>query len=125
MNEQHLIIIVIETKTTTEYAHTEFFTGGGGGVGRKSFVWNFKNISNRKQKKYRKCTHRFFQGGGGRCWALILCVCIYIYIYTYIIMLNSVRQHNCFITQSNYTGYMFRLLISHLQAYFNRLVTRC
>jgi len=42
-----------------------------------------------------------------------------------ITMLNSVRQHNCFITQSNYIGYMFRLLISHLQAYFNRLVTRC
>jgi len=36
------------------------------------------------------------------------------------IMLNSVRQHNCFITQSNYIGYMFRLLVSHLQAYFNR-----
>jgi len=40
-------------------------------------------------------------------------------------MLNSVRQHNYFITQSNYIGYMFRLLISYLQAYFNRLVTRC
>jgi len=35
-------------------------------------------------------------------------------------MQNSVRQHNCFIAQSNYIGYMFRLLISHLQAYFNR-----
>jgi len=35
-------------------------------------------------------------------------------------MLNSVRQHICFITQSSYIGYMFRLLISHLQAYFNR-----
>ena len=33
--------------------------------------------------------------------------------------LNSVRHHNCFITQSNYIGYMFRLLISHPQAYFN------
>ena len=33
------------------------------------------------------------------------------------IMLNSVRQHNCFITQGSYIGYMFRLLISHLQAY--------
>ena len=32
------------------------------------------------------------------------------------ITLNSVRQHNCFITQSNYMGYMFQLLISHLQA---------
>ena len=32
-------------------------------------------------------------------------------------MLNSVRQHNCFITQGCYIGYMFRLLISHLQAY--------
>jgi len=30
---------------------------------------------------------------------------------------NSVRQHNCFITQGNYIGYMFRLLNSHLQAY--------
>jgi len=36
------------------------------------------------------------------------------------VMLNSVRQHNCFITQNNYIGYMFRLLVSHLQAYFNR-----
>jgi len=35
-------------------------------------------------------------------------------------MLNSVRQHNCFITQSKYIGYMFLLLISHVQAYFNR-----
>jgi len=34
-------------------------------------------------------------------------------------MLNSVRQHNRFITQSNYIGYMFQLLIIHLQAYFN------
>jgi len=33
-------------------------------------------------------------------------------------ILNSVRQHNYFITQGNYIGYMFRLLISHLQAYF-------
>ena len=24
-------------------------------------------------------------------------------------ILNSVRQHNCFITQGNYIGYMFRL----------------
>jgi len=38
---------------------------------------------------------------------------------------NNVRQHNCFITQSNYIGYMFRLLNSHLQAHFNRLVTIC
>ena len=38
----------------------------------------------------------------------------------YNIMLNSLHQHNCFITQSNYIGYTFRLLISHLQAYFNR-----
>jgi len=29
--------------------------------------------------------------------------------------INSVRQH--FITQGNYIGYMFRLLVSHLQAY--------
>jgi len=36
----------------------------------------------------------------------------------YNIILNSVRQHNYFITQGNYIGYMFRLLISHLQAYF-------
>jgi hypothetical protein len=34
------------------------------------------------------------------------------------IMLNSVRQHNYFITLGNYIGYMFQLLISHLQAYF-------
>jgi len=34
-------------------------------------------------------------------------------------MLNTVRQHNCFITQGNHIGYMFRLLISHLQACFN------
>jgi len=46
------------------------------------------------------------------------------------ITLNCVRQHNCFITQGNYIGYMFRLLISHLQAYFcqlshKMLCTRC
>ena len=34
------------------------------------------------------------------------------------VTLNSVRQHNYFITQGYYIGYMFRLLISHLQAYF-------
>jgi len=34
------------------------------------------------------------------------------------IILNNVRQHNYFITQGNYIGYMFRLLISHLQVYF-------
>jgi len=33
------------------------------------------------------------------------------------LILNSVRQHNYFITQGNYIGYMFRLLSSHLQAY--------
>jgi hypothetical protein len=32
--------------------------------------------------------------------------------------LSSVRQHNYFITQGNYIGYMFRLLISQLRAYF-------
>jgi len=39
------------------------------------------------------------------------------------IILNSVRQHNYFITQDNYIGffYMFRLQISHLQAYFCHL----
>jgi hypothetical protein len=40
-------------------------------------------------------------------------------------ILNSVRHHNHFITQGNYVGYMFRLLISHLQAYFVDCVTRC
>jgi len=35
-------------------------------------------------------------------------------------MPNSVSEHNYFITQSSYIGYMFRLLTSHLQAYFNR-----
>ena len=29
--------------------------------------------------------------------------------------LSNVRQHNYFITQGNYTGYMFRLLISHFR----------
>jgi len=38
------------------------------------------------------------------------------------IILNNVRQHSYFITQGNY---MFRLLISHLQAYFVSWVTRC
>jgi len=33
-------------------------------------------------------------------------------------ILNHVRQHNYFITQGNYIGYMFRLLIGHLQVYF-------
>jgi len=32
-------------------------------------------------------------------------------------MLNSVRQHICFITQGSYVDYMFRLLISHIQTY--------
>ena len=30
--------------------------------------------------------------------------------------INCVRQHNCFYYTSNYVGYMFRLLNSHLQA---------
>ena len=29
--------------------------------------------------------------------------------YLFNIILNSVRQHNYFITQGNYIGYMFRL----------------
>ena len=44
---------------------------------------------------------------------------IYIYIYYiyYIYILNSVRQHNYFITH-----YMFRLYIRHLQVYFCHLI---
>jgi hypothetical protein len=41
------------------------------------------------------------------------------------IIRNKARQHSYFITQSNYKGYMFRLLISHLQVYFVNSVTRC
>jgi len=41
--------------------------------------------------------------------------------YKHNIILNSVRQHNYFITKGNYIGYMFRLHISHLQAYFCHL----
>ena len=37
------------------------------------------------------------------------------------ITLNSVRQHSYCITEGNYIGYMFRLYISHLQAYFCHL----
>ena len=37
------------------------------------------------------------------------------------ITLNSVRQHNYFITRGNYISYMFRLQIRHLQAYFCHL----
>jgi len=37
------------------------------------------------------------------------------------ITLNSVRLHNYFITQGTCIGYMFRLLFSHLQAYFCNL----
>ena len=37
------------------------------------------------------------------------------------IILNSVRQHNYFIAQCNYICYMFRILISHHQAYFCQL----
>ena len=33
------------------------------------------------------------------------------------IMLNSLCQHNCSITQGSYVDYMFQILISHLQAY--------
>ena len=40
------------------------------------------------------------------------------------VILNSVRQHNYFITQGNYIGYMFQLEISHLQAYFCHLSHR-
>ena len=39
-------------------------------------------------------------------------------------ILNSVRQHNYFIIQGNYIGYMFRLLINHVQVYFVNCVTR-
>jgi len=39
-------------------------------------------------------------------------------------ILNNARQHNFFITRGNYIGYMFRLLFSHLQAYFVNWVTR-
>jgi len=34
------------------------------------------------------------------------------------IILSNARQHNYFITQGNYIDYMFRLLFTHLQAYF-------
>jgi len=37
------------------------------------------------------------------------------------VILNIVRQHNYFITQGNYIGYMFRLFVSYLQAYFCQL----
>ena len=43
------------------------------------------------------------------------------YAYKRNIILNGVRQHNYFITQGNYVGNMFRLQISHLQAYFCHL----
>ena len=43
------------------------------------------------------------------------------YAYKCNIILNSVRQDNYFITQGNYIGYMFRLWIGHLQAYFCHL----
>ena len=41
------------------------------------------------------------------------------------IILNNVRQHNYLITQGNYIGYVFRLLMNHLQAHFVNWVTRC
>jgi len=41
--------------------------------------------------------------------------------YDICIILNSAHQQNNFITQGNYIDYMFRLLISHLQAYFCQL----
>ena len=31
------------------------------------------------------------------------------YAYIRNVILNGVRQHNCFVTQGNYIGYMFRL----------------
>jgi len=37
------------------------------------------------------------------------------------IILNRLRQHNYFIIQGTYIGYMFRLQISHLQDYFCHL----
>jgi len=42
-------------------------------------------------------------------------------LYKRKIILSSVRQRNYFITQGNYIGYMFQLLISHVQAYFCHL----
>ena len=38
--------------------------------------------------------------------------------YEYVVALGKKN----FITQGNYIGYMFRLLISHLQAYFCQLI---
>jgi len=40
-------------------------------------------------------------------------------------ILKSVHQHNYFITQGNYTGYMFRLEINHLQAYAHFGIPKC
>ena len=42
-------------------------------------------------------------------------------VFCNVIILYSVRQHNYFITQSNYIGYMIRPYFSHLQDYFCHL----
>ena len=34
-----------------------------------------------------------------------------------VVLLTVYSQHDCFVTQGNVIGYMFRLLNSHLQAY--------
>jgi len=41
------------------------------------------------------------------------------------IILNSVRQHNYFITQGNYIGYKFRLWLVIFRPVFVICVTRC
>ena len=38
-----------------------------------------------------------------------------------VIVLNSVRQHNCFIIQRSYIGYMFRLIDQSSSGLFSRL----
>ena len=53
-------------------------------------------------------------------WKSYLNASITIWLWRNMI-LNSVRQHNHFITEGNYIGYMFRLSISHLQEYFCQL----
>ena len=43
------------------------------------------------------------------------------YLLNRIMVLNSVRQHNCFIIQGSYIGYMFRLIDQSSSGLFSKL----
>ena len=96
-----------------------------------SFDWNtrrsrghksFKMAPTEQQNFWKKYNHfRTSCTYVGYDWFISLMLYVATYVYKYNIILNRVRQHNYFITKGTYIGYMFRLQISHLQAYFCHL----